>query len=255
MMAEIERLLAEYHSWLQEKTLIKSVNDWFEITTPYIDRHNDYIQIYVKPYGKEKFVLSDDGYVINDLSLSGCLIDTPKRKELLHTVLNGLGVKLNGSQLNVSASASDFPLKKHSLIQAMLAVDDLFYTAKPHVLSLFLEDVTQWLKKNEVRFVQNVKFSGRSGYDHYFHFVIPESKERPERIVQALNVPDKNNVEVFLFAWSETKEVRPSESVAYAILNDREHDVSPSVVDALKKYEITPIPWVTRNSFSKDLAA
>lgn len=255
MTSEIEKLLSDYHVWLKEKTSIKPINDWFENSTPYIDRHNDFLQIYVKQEAENRFVLTDDGYVINDLAMSGCVLDTPKRKELLETTLNGLGVNKNGSQLFVQSTVEEFPLKKHSLIQAMLAIDDLFYTAKPHILSLFLEDVTQWIKKNEIRCIQNVKFSGKSGYDHYFHFVIPQSNTKPERIVQALNIPDKNNVEGFLFAWSETKEKRPNESKAYAILNDREHQISPSVTDALSKYEITPIPWKERSKYITELAA
>ena len=41
MIAEIQRLTDEYHVWLREKTILRSVDDWVEITTPYLDRHND----------------------------------------------------------------------------------------------------------------------------------------------------------------------------------------------------------------------
>ncbi len=72
-----------------------------------------------------------------------------------------------------TATAEDFPLKKHSLIQAMLAVNDLFYLAKPVVESLFFEDVVAWLDANDIRYTPGVKFPGISGYDHLFSFVIP----------------------------------------------------------------------------------
>ena len=37
-------LLNQYWKWLKEKTTLRQINDWYEITTPYLDRHNDYLQ-------------------------------------------------------------------------------------------------------------------------------------------------------------------------------------------------------------------
>ena len=57
----------------------------------------------------------------------------------------------------VTASAENFPLRKHNLIQAMLAVNDMFYLAEPVVKSLFYEDVIAWLEQNEIRYTPKVK--------------------------------------------------------------------------------------------------
>jgi len=46
MIGEIQSLLDEYMRWLKEKTQLRQIDDWVEITTPYLDRHNDYLQIY-----------------------------------------------------------------------------------------------------------------------------------------------------------------------------------------------------------------
>lgn len=77
--------------------------------------------------------------------------------------LNGFGVKLNNGALEVRASPENFALRKHSLIQAMLAVNDLFYLATPMVSSLFYEDVVAWLDQNDIRYTPNVKFAGKTG--------------------------------------------------------------------------------------------
>ncbi len=45
-MSEIDLLIDGYWRWLRDKTAIKQLKDWTEITTPYLDRHNDYLQIY-----------------------------------------------------------------------------------------------------------------------------------------------------------------------------------------------------------------
>jgi len=40
----------------------------------------------------------------------------------------------------------DFAQKKHSLLQAMLAVNDMFVMGEEHVLSLFREDVAVFVE-------------------------------------------------------------------------------------------------------------
>jgi len=127
MINEIENLLSDYRNWLRDKTSIKKIeNEWVEITTPYLDRHNDCLQFYAR---KELsgYLLTDDGYIINDLLMSGCSLDTKKRKELLELTLAGFGVQLENNQMIVKATLDNFSLKKHNLLQAMLAVNDLFY--------------------------------------------------------------------------------------------------------------------------------
>ena len=187
-VAEIEKLLNDYRTWLKDKTTLREVNgSWVEITTPYLDRHNDALQLYARR-DNGGFVLSDDSYAIHDLETSGCSLTTDKRKELLQMTLNGFGVKLNNEAIEIHATPENFPLRKHNLIQAMLAVNDLFYLAKPVVESLFYEDVVAWLDANDIRYMPNVKFTGISGYDHHFDFAIAKFRKQPERIVQAIKV-------------------------------------------------------------------
>ncbi len=91
---EIEGLLNNYRAWLKEKTTLREANgEWVEITTPYLDRHNDALQIYVRSENGG-YVLTDDSYTIHDLEASGCNLETGKRQDLLKMTLNGFGVKL-----------------------------------------------------------------------------------------------------------------------------------------------------------------
>lgn len=254
MMDEIQKLLDAYLAWLKDKTVVRQVKEWVEITTPYIDRHNDYLQIYAKK-DNSGFILTDDGYVIEDLRQSGCELESKKRKELLQLTLNGFGVKLEGDNLVVHASPDNFALRKHNLVQAMLAVNDLFYLAVPMVKSLFLEDVTSWMDLNDIRYTPRVKFTGKSGYDHLYDFVIPASRRQPERILKAINRPSRDTAEIVAFAWIDTKEVRPPNSRAYTLLNDMEHTPSVSVLDALRNYDVNPVLWSQREQVREELAA
>ena len=254
MIYEIQRLLDEYLTWLRDRTTLRQIDDWVEITTPYLDRHNDCIQIYAKRQDGG-FLLTDDGFTINDLEESGCRLNSPKRQELLKITLNGFGVQLRQNALETKASPENFPLRKHNLVQAMLAVNDMFYLAVPMVASLFFEDVVTWLDVHEIRYTPNVKFTGKSGYDHVFDFVIPKSRRQPERILKTINRPSRDTAQVVAFSWIDTKEVRPADAKAYAFLNDTEQAISSTVLDSLRNYDVRPIPWSQREQVREELAA
>jgi hypothetical protein len=254
MISDIQKLLDEYSAWLKDKTVLRQIDDWVEITTPYLDRHNDYVQIYAKK-SNGSFTLTDDGYTIDDLEQSGCKLDSRKRQDLLKMTLNGFGVQAHGKALEVHASPDNFALRKHNLVQAILAVNDMFYLAVPMVANLFYEDVVGWLDLHDVRYTPKVKFTGKSGYDHLFDFVIPKSRRQPERIVQTINRPNRDNAQAIAFAWIDTKEVRSPESRAYALLNDSEETLPQTVVDALLNYEVHAVPWSRREDVREELAA
>lgn len=246
MINDIADLVDRYSKWLRDRTSLRQVGDIVEITTPYVDRHNDFIQIYARRENGG-YILSDDSQTIGDLRMSGCDLDTPKRKSLLSTTVAGLGVQLQDDALIVRATSESFSHRKHNLLQAMLAVNDLFVLAAPTVVSLFREDVEAFLSLSDVRFTPSVKFTGKSGFDHHFDFVIPASRQRPERILRAMSKPSREKAESMIFAWSDTREVRPADAVAYAVLNDSQSPPSADVLSALRSYEIRPVLWSERD--------
>jgi hypothetical protein len=247
-MSEVTNLINDYYLWLKDKTVFRQVQDnWVEITTPYLDHHNDYIQIYLKEE-KGQYLLTDHGDTLIDLLQTGCSLDSPKRQKLLQITLNGFGVSLSEKALEIRATKDNFPLCKHNLLQAILSVNDLFYLASSTVSNFFFEDVAIWLDANNVRYIERIKFSGKSGYDHLFDFVIPKSRNHPERIIKVLNNPSKENAELCIFAWNDTKEARSNIFSAFAILNDKEREAKPPVITALESYEIKPILWSNRSS-------
>lgn len=247
---EIQKDIENYYRWLSEKTQVKSIDQqWIEITTPYLDRHNDFLQIYAKKEGNH-YLLTDNGYIIQDLLNCGCSLEGPKREDLLKITLAGLGVHLDGDSLFVKATSNDFPLKKHSLVQAMLAVNDLFYLSSSQVANFFFEDVSNWMDQANIRYISRIKFSGKTGYDHMFDFVLPKSNSQPERIIQTLNHPKKDSVLLLVTKWTDT----PPNSKLFAFLNDNQK-ISPGVVEALENYDLTPILWSERDKIKASLAA
>lgn len=254
MLEEVQSLMTRYQKWLRDKTVLRSLGDAVEITTPFLDRHNDYMQIVVKR-SNGGFLLSDDGYTLNDLEISGCSLEKPRRQALLSTTLRGFGVQQHDRSLEVHATTDNFAARKHSLIQAMLSVNDLFHTASPMVTSLFFEDVVEWLDGHDIRYVPSVTFKGRSGNDHRFDFAIPKSRKRPERMLHLLSRPDRRGAELLAFAWMDTREARPGDSRCIALLNDSEGAVTSKVLDTLTNYEVRPLTWSSRETALEELAA
>ena len=48
VIQDIRQQLDTHHVWLRDKTVLREIGQWVEITMPYLDRHNDYVQIYAK---------------------------------------------------------------------------------------------------------------------------------------------------------------------------------------------------------------
>ncbi len=253
-MSDIKYLLDTYYTWLRDKTVWKKINQWSEITTPYLDRNNDYVQIYLKKHD-DGFLLTDDGATIGGLAQEGCILDSPKRQKLLQMTLNGYGVAYESNALQVKANQDNFALKKHNLVQAILAVNDMFYLAEPHVSSLFFEDVRGWLDISNIRYSEQISFIGKSGFARKFDFLITKSMSAPERIIKTINNPVKNSADAIIMDWLDTREQRPENSKAYAFVNDNDRNVSSSVTDALLNYDIKPVLWSSREQVRVELAA
>ena len=251
-----QQLVDSYLDWLKERITVKNIDQSLEITTPFMDRHNDFMQIYIMPDG-DNLKLTDDGYIISDLQLSGCDIDSStKRKKMLDVILSGYGVTRSpNNELYVLATPSNFPQKKHMLIQAMFAANDMFLTSRDNVASLFWEDVEQFLVESNIRFSDRVSFTGKSGFTQNFDFLISRSSSANERLIQTMNNPSRARVESLLFAWDDIKDSRRHKTDFYAFINDSDKTVSDTVLSALRQYEVQPILWSNRNKYIHLLSA
>lgn len=242
---ECQRLVDEYIRWLKEELKVTELDGACQISTPFLDRHNDAIEIYVeKKDGSLR--LTDDGYTIRDLRGSGMEFTTEKRKAHLAAVLNGFGVRLENDEICVIGSVEDFPQKKHNLVQALLAVNDMFVMAEEHVLSLFKEDVGLFLESHRIPAFSDFKLSGKSGFDHKFDFGLPRTTEKPQRILQTINNLTKDNATSLAFAVADIRAIRTDPIGALAMVNDAVRPPNEEHLSALRAYEIQPLLWSHR---------
>jgi hypothetical protein len=239
-MSTCEEFIESYHSWLQSKLTCGQVNGVFQMTTPFRDNHNDHIQIYVIP-GQDNLMLTDDGNTLNDLAMSGIEISTKKRQEIFDTIIRSYGVILDSDDsLTIHADNGNFPQKIHDLIQAILSVCDLQYLSRPHIQSLFHEDVERLLQENEIPMVPDVRFVRKSGLYQSFDFAIPGTRTRPEQIIKLISNIRKDRIGAFIFEWNDVQEIRKTQSIYVPIIDDISNSVKEESLSAFTAYGIHP---------------
>ena len=87
MTTDAERLVSSYLSWIRHDVEANLLDDVVtELTTPFVDRHNDHLQVYAERKSSDIFLLTDDGYILCDWTES-----TIRAYQLTHILLHELG--------------------------------------------------------------------------------------------------------------------------------------------------------------------
>jgi len=245
--------IKEYTNWIKENSAQRFINGYTEVTTPFLDSHNDVIQFYVKKEG-DSFIFTDDGYTLADIEMNGLKLNTQKRKELVQYLADLMNVSVDGGAITARASNATLVAQtEHFMIQAMLKFNDLFYLASPKIRGFFLDEVKSFFDDNDIRCTASVMFSGKSGLPQRFDFVVPASKTQPERMITTLNQPTRQNVQSAIFAWTDVRDSR-KDSVSYLILNHGKKK-NNALSDAAKQYGMKPLWWEERDKYIEELAS
>ena len=253
-MLTTTELKEKYIKWINEEINVRKINEYVEITSPFLDRFNDYLQVYAKLNDDNEIILTDDAYIINNLKMSGIDINSNKRKQILEKVLKKYNVKLENDALVISSGIDDFPQKIIFLMQAMLNIDDMFMLSQNKVASIFIDDVTNFLETKEIFYSKNVNFVGKSGFVYSYEYLIQRTKNKPERLCKVINTPNKQNFQNTIFMWSDTKETRDENSKLIVFLNDGNR-VDPNIIEGFKNYNVDTIPWSERERYLELLTA
>lgn len=249
----------DYINWLNESIeQFKIQENLYRITLPYLDRNNDCTEIYIQINENNTFHLTDDGETIGELELSNFdIFSSKRRKAILYSILNAHGVQLSeNKELFINCSNNELPQKKHMLSQCMIKISDLFYTSKPNIQSLFIEDVQRYLDENDVRYLPDTSFSGKSGLVTTYDFAVPKSKDYPERVLKVVNNIDQTQANSILFLWDDTKSARNSrgyDSKLFVFLQDNKKKISNNILTSMQNYDVTPIVWSERKKYIKQL--
>lgn len=253
MIKELEEL---YKNWYSKQIILKDYNDFIEITTPFVDMHHDYIQLYFFKNQDGKFVISDDGYIISELTILGIdLNSAKKRKKYFENTLRVFGVNYDEQtdELYVTLDSIDeYPKKQHNLIQCITRVSDMLLTARNAVASIFFDEVFNYFEENEVIYIKNPGFIGKSGNQQTFDFVIPRTKKKREKLIQTVNTPTSDNYVVTLFSFIDVQDVK-AEADFVVIANDTNVPIDEKFSSSLTSYDVEILAWSKRDNWINEL--
>jgi len=243
---DILKMIDDYTAWLRKEITTVNFGEYIELTTPYLDRFNDYLQIYAKQDPNGTITLTDDGYIIGSLISSGMTFKSNSNNyKMLNKITAKFNVNLIGEEIVATATAHTFPQKKHMMIQAMLAIDDLFVVSPDIVKNLFLEYIETYLNANEIYYSKDFSLLGKSGTVYTYDFHLQRTKERPERFCRGFNRLNISKRDLTLFNWMDTQEKRGVSSELIVIYND-ENSVSDDVLTGFYNYGIKTLPFSQR---------
>lgn len=243
-------ILERYIKWIKDNTLSDEIKKGvWKISTPFLDRHNDHLDIYAIAKDHNTFTLTDDGYILEDLKISGFELNTPKRKEIFEVNAKRLSVEFNEKthELFIETSIEELGRSKHNLIQAMLTINDMFCLAQPTVTTIFKEDIKEYFIKKSIRFIEDIRITGRSGYEHSVDFAIAADNKRPERIIKSINMLSKQQIKNLIFMFIDIEENR--KNIKKIVIFNDEFTYSKTSLNALEKYSVLAVPWSKKEEY------
>lgn len=256
--ARINGFLTQYFDWLKESSSEEELpNGWSVLSVPFLDRHNDYLQIFAaKDNGS--ITLSDDGEIKRDLKHSGVRL-SGRRREIAEDALKRLGFDpslVEGDELTIQANETDFAENLHHLFLAMLSLDSLGNMTKAAPAETFHENVKGWLDQNRIAAEPDFVVKGRTELQHVFDFYLPPTEKREKSLIlHTLPVPDRLHVGEFIFKVNDTRAELASADSVIAMVNDRgTTSITKELYMALQKSGIRPCRWSRRDEFAPRLA-
>lgn len=243
---DIQKMIDDYANWLKSEITIAKVGEYYEITTPYLDRFNDYFQIYVKQEPNGCMTITDDGYVIDNLISSGMAFKAgSRRKIMLDRILQNFSMRLEGNAIVTNTTASNFPQKKHQMVQAMISIDDMFELSTENIKNFFIEDIETFFNANDIFYSRDFSLLGKTGSIYTYEFHFQRDRSFPERFCKAINKVNESKRNLTIFNWIDTQEKRNNEGELIIMLND-ECAINDTDIDAFKNYAIKPVLFSKR---------
>lgn len=235
-----------YIEWLKTKIKTTKIEEEIEFITPFLDSHNDHIHFYIRKDGKN-YIFSDNGYTINDLSLSGCnLKNAPQRERILEILTNGYGVIRKDDELSIVATKDNLAIKIHMFLHSLMSVSNMFMLSEPNVRNIFFNDVRLFFDINEIRYTPSKNLIGNSGLPHEIDIYIETNNGFKGKLISTLNTPTPKNVKPILYTLNDINDYSK-----YIILNDK-NKVSENVKKAILYDKIQPIPYSQMNDYLEE---
>lgn len=236
-VASLDALLEEYAQWLKENSTIRKIDDWNEVSVPFLDHVGDHFQFYVR-INEGRLEFDDDGYTLHNMESSGFNMGK-KRSERLAELARQFGATCTGGSITMKARPAHAGDAMNRFVQALIHVDSLVEVVERRVAGYFAEDVSQALAEQNVFYTRDVNIQGKSLYSHNFDFLFQGSKDRPTVFAQAPNRLDMTSMATILFSWNDVSETKErSNAKLFVFADDRGKTVNADIEAGFDKYDV-----------------
>lgn len=241
-----DSLVSDYLNFLRSEIAVSEVGEYTEITYPFLDRYNDYLQIYIKSLGNDRYELTDDAYIMNNLEMSGVKM-TPARKKIAESVARSFRVDIKNGSLVMTTTKQSLANHQHLLLQCMLKLDDLYYLSRQNVRSAFQEDIKAYLDSRDIGYTQSVFLVGKSGLPYKYDFLFQKTKRRPSIFCVAHNKLDVAQTKMLLFDWQDIHMNREDRQLL--VVYNGQVSQPEKGMQILKEYDIRTIDFENKDEF------
>lgn len=129
-MLDGDNLIDRWVNWLKWQSKSRQVDDgWTELSIPLLDRHNDFLQVYVRQDPATRlYQITDDGATIRDIERVGVdlkFLGGDARRAALE-IVHGFGLDsaiVDSGVICADTTDDRFPQVLNIVLLAMLAID------------------------------------------------------------------------------------------------------------------------------------
>lgn len=128
-MENLKDFAKNYLNFLRSNLSVKKIETVYEIVLPFEDHAGDSIVCYVDDKKENgMFLVSDDGYIINNLIDTGMNIGKKSiRRKTIEQICMLSGVSLSDdNEMTILSSEEDLPSKVHQFAMTMLQIDSMY---------------------------------------------------------------------------------------------------------------------------------
>lgn len=254
--AECNAVVSKCLEWLGEGFSAQYLGGDCVVTTPFLDRRNDHIQIRVRKRDG-RYVISDGGTTMPDMVDGGFSLGKTVNKELVAYITSGYGVQLDdkANSLGVEADDTNVGQRMNFLLQAIMAMNsNVPVPALPKISprAQFENMVSDHLQSLDIFIKGKAGVPGISGYLHEMETVSSTSDSSSTRYFKAFHSPDKRSVKEFLFQLEDVHQYNGGNGIrkSIAVLNDEKKPDCGSEINALEKYDVAHALWMKRDDWN-----
>lgn len=240
---DVPALLDDYTSWLRKSSTVKRIEEWNEVTLPFLDRSGDDLVFYVRTNRSKSVAFTDDGYTFATLNHKGVSI-TENSLERMQCLARRYGVSITNKGEVTLDTKDNYVNALNRYAQALLSLNSMTEVSRRHVAEYFADDVAKVLESCNVYCTQNVIIRGVSGYEHSFDFLFQRSAKYPTRFCHAPNKFNKTAVRNIMWSWQDTCKAKEREgSKLFVIGDDRDHPLQTAALEAFENCGVEVIPF------------